>query len=290
MKRHLLGAAAAAAVVLWGCDGGSEPAAPSAETPASKCPKVSMDGLAGHWILYAGKAVPDHRFQVVQAAGGGYELWLTAGGFTKLRLAGETRSSDIKFTEVPTADREARYKAGALALSRLYVEPRPADCSLRVTAMDLQWAGDKEVERAKGTFQTYVELPAEQASALTFRPCDGPLFIGDAAKDKKVADQQLAESGAPSPGYPLGEANPLGVPGCTYDMDLYFDDKKALNADKTPRGPVAAGAEAGGQRHWFVGDWYAPYPGNHHFEVYRYRTCAGAERTLIGVNCLEAVR
>ena len=50
---------------------------------------------------------------------------------------------------------------------------------------------------------------------------------------------------------------------------------------------MAAGVE-GGFRHWYVADWYAPYSGNHHFQVYRYRTCPGEERTLLGVDCLEA--
>jgi hypothetical protein len=38
-----------------------------------------------------------------------------------------------------------------------------------------------------------------------------------------------------------------------------------------------------------VPDWYAPYSGNHHFELYRHRSCGGGPRELIDVRCIEAV-
>ena len=66
-------------------------------------------------------------------------------------------------------------------------------------------------------------------------------------------------------------------------MDLYFDD---LFVDELS--PMPAGEVVDGQRQWFH-TWEAPYTGNHHFEMYRYRTCAGGARELIAVAGLDAI-
>ncbi|MBT3221573.1 MAG: hypothetical protein HN348_21030, partial [Proteobacteria bacterium] len=43
-----------------------------------------------------------------------------------------------------------------------------------------------------------------------------------------------------------------------------------------------------GFRHWCF-DFHAPYADNHHFQFFRYRTCGGGERELIGVAGIEAI-
>lgn len=281
-------------VGLVACDGG-EPAQQPPD-PKSQCPKVSMDNLSGQWIQYAGNTVvKQQRFEAVKEDGR-YVLWYTGGGFTKRRLTGEKRSTDIAFTEVPEGDRKQRFESGALSIVRLYVEPRVKDCSLRVSEMTVEMKSGKEVERPKGTFTTYVEYPEKQPK-LTFRPCTEPLFLGDAAKDKSVADAQLERSGAPEPAIALDPALPVGVwiseaadgdAACTYDMDLYFDDAQAKNKDGVAQEKIPAGEVKDGFRPYSAA-WYAPFSGNHHFQIYRYRTCADGKRTLLGVACLEAI-
>ncbi len=278
--------------ILCGCD--DQTPAPAGPTPSEKCPHASMDGMAGKWIKYTSAAVKEYRFEIVEEDGG-YTLWYTGGGFTKKALRGERRTNDIKFTEIPDPKRKAMYESGSISLTRLYVEPRPTDCSLRVSEMALEWKGS-EKEKPKGGFSTYVLYPPVGAT-LTFRTCDDPLFIGAAASDYTEAQAQLARSGAPEPAHQLGEAIPIGMwsdaaadgdPSCTYDMDLFFDDTTAKDAAGNAREAIPAGAVEEGRRSWLVPDWYAPYSGNHHFEMYRYRTCGGA-RELIGVACLEGI-
>jgi len=274
---------------LVACDGGSDPAEQSLEqTPSSQCPAVSMDGLDGKWLKYSGAAVKAFRFQVADV-GGEKELWYTGGGFTKRRMAGERRSNDYVFTEVPGKEKLARYKAGAVPLVRLYVEPRPQDCSLRVSEMEVLFSGDKEQEKPKGTYTTYVAYP-DSGPDLSFRHCDQELFIGPAASDKAVADQQLVENGTAAPSAALGEGLALGAwspvmgeEGCTYDMKLYFDDEPARDAAGAFRDPVPVTGES-----WLVSDWYAPYSGNHHFQIAQRKTCGGSTE-VIGMACLEAI-
>lgn len=293
MPRHWLVPLVLIGLPAVGCgDTDEAPAPPPVE---DKCPKIDMDRLAGQWIKVKGKAADKNfRFEFVEK-GDGAELWYTGGGFRKRRLAGERRESDWRFTEVLEGEALARHEQGDLGRVRLFVAPSKKTCSLRVTEVELVKEGGAEKEKPKGTFVEYLEFP--QGKVLTFRACDGPLFLGDAAKDPAVAARQLAESGAPEPGHSLGEAVPVGVwtdaaadgdAACTYDMDLYFDDQEARLADKSTRPPVAAGAPVDGKRPWLVPDWYAPYSGNHHFQIYRHRTCGG-KRELIDVRCLEAV-
>jgi hypothetical protein len=248
-----------------------------------------MDTLDGKWLKYEGSAIKEYRF-AIDSSGDTRELWYTAGSFLKRRLRGERRSTDYVFTEVLTGEREKRYLAGALPAVRLYVEPRPSDCSLRVSELEVQWKDNQEVERPKGSYSTYIEYPSSGPD-LPFRYCDHALFIGEAATDRAVADAQLAESGAAQPGAALGDALPLGAwtpalgeAGCTYEARLYFDDQPARDAAGAFRPAVPVSGE-----HWLVEDWYAPYSGNHQFEVYQYKTCSGGGPELIGVACLEAV-
>ena len=270
---------------LSGC-GEDEPAsAPPAE---DKCPAVSMDGLFGQWIMVDGKRGDQtHRFEIRRE---GPELWLVDGGFTRRRMKGEKRQKDYVFTEVANGRRAAAVEAGEEGLVRLFVEPWKQQCSLRVTRVEVLQKDGKETERPTPGFKEY--LPFPENVAFNFRPCDGPLFLGDAARDARVADQQAA-AGGPEPSHALGEAIPVGAwsvaaedgaADCTYDMDLFFDDRPVEGRQNVPAGQVD-----GERRAWRVDAWSAPYSGNHHFEIWRYRTCADGQRTLIDSRCLEAV-
>ena len=65
--------------------------------------------------------------------------------------------------------------------------------------------------------------------------------------------------------------------------DRYFDDRPLEGGQA-----IAAGAVKDGRRHWRH-DFYAPYSGNHNFEMYRYRACDGAPRELIAVAGIEGI-
>lgn len=294
-----LGAASLLALLplVLGCpESDTEPEAPAEDPRLEKCPKIHMDRMAGQWIKVQGKAA-DHTYRFELSAQGTaepvqkYTMWYTGGGFTKRVLEGVRRDSDFKFTEVPSGKRKADFEAGEQAIVRLYVEPKLDKCALRVSELEVTMKEGKEVERPKPGFVEY--LPFPEGQPFTFRPCDGELFLAKAAKDKAVADKQLAELGGPDPATMLGEAIPVGTwspvaedgdPACTYDMDLYFDDRPVKDKQALP-----AGAPQGDFRPWYIEAWSAPYSGNHHFQIFRYRTCEGGERELIGVSCLEAV-
>jgi len=270
--------------------GGDEAAA----TPAVDA-RFQLDKLDGRWILYDQRANQKFRFEW-HRSGDKTELWYTNGGFTKRRMAGELRGSDWRFTEVLSASDEAKWQAGDRSRVRLFVVPKPAAGALRVTEVAVGWKDGKEVEKAKGKFKEYIPFPEGQR--FTFRPCDGPVFLGDAAKSVAAAEKEVAEEGGPFPGHALGEAIPVGVhldaagdgdASCTFDMDLYFDDRPADGKDGAKTTAVPAGAVADGKRPWVISAWYAPFSGNHHFQMYRYRTCDGGERELLGVQCIEAV-
>ena len=277
------------ALVGLGCQADNASEAPPAE---DKCPKVDVDNMAGQWIHVKGSQ-GDHtyRFELTSdgAATPAYTMWYVGGGFTKRVLQGERRASDIEFTEVPDARKKAAFDKGDESLVRLYVEARKEKCALRVSEVAVQLRDGKEVERPKPGFEEYLVMP--EGAQFTFHPCEEPLFIGDAASNKALADKQMSELGWPDPGHSLGEAIPIGTwsdaardgdTSCSFDMDLYFDDQPVKDRQKLPAGLVKDE-----HRHWYVPDWYAPYSGNHHFELYRYRTCAGG-RELLGVACLEA--
>ena len=280
---------------VLGC-GDTEPAPdPATEDP---CPQISMDRMEGRWIRYEGRADHTWRYEIVLegTVSGSPELWLTSGGWTKRRMVGERRTTDWQFTEVPDDRKRTAYDKGEEGLKRLYVEPFKKKCSHRVSQVDVYNKDGAESERPKPGFVEFIEFP-EQYN-FTFRPCDGPLFFGEAATRRVVANQQETELGGPDPSSTLGDALTVGTwvsvdadgdPACTYDMDLYFDDQPAKGQDGSPRGPVTAADQGDGWHQWLVSDWYAPFSGNHHFQAYRYRTCAGGPRTLLGVSCVEAV-
>ncbi len=272
--------------LLMGCPA-EEPAteAPPAE---DKCPKVSMDALWGQWILVDGKRGDHtHRLELRQD---GPTMWLVDGGFTRRVMKGEKRADDYVFTEVPSADKAAKVEAGAASLLRMFVKPDKAKCALRVLTVEVSQKDGAESEKPRPGFKEY--LPFPDHVAFNFRPCDDTLFLGDAAKDWKKAEAQLGNGGA-DPSHPLGEAIPVGAwsvaaedgdAACTYDMDLFFDDRPVKDKQGLP-----AGAVQGDRRQWLVDAWSAPYSGNHHFEAWRYKTCDGGSRELVAVSCLEAV-
>jgi hypothetical protein len=274
---------------LSACDAAKEEA-PKAE---DKCPKVGMDTLPGDWIRVEGsKADKTWRFRFLDD-GGKPTLWLTNGGFAKKRLIGEKRTNDWKFTEV-AAD-PAAVAAGTKELVRFYVEPMKKTCSLRISQGSVVQVDGKEKETIAPGFQDY--LPVPEGAEFSYQPCDGTLFLNKAATDKAEADKELAAGGAVFQSS-LGDALTVGAwsdvaadgdVACKYDMDLYFDDARSQDKDKKVRGAAPAGEPTNGFRPWTVTDWYAPWSGNHHFQMYRYRTCADGARTLIGVSCLEAI-
>ncbi|HCH66548.1 MAG: hypothetical protein CL927_17650 [Deltaproteobacteria bacterium] len=281
-------------IAVFGCgdQDTEEPAAAAAEATGG----FALEKLDGQWIRIDGnRGDHTHRF-AFHRAGDATELWYTNGGFTKRRMEGELRKSDWRFTEILDADEAARWKSGTRDKARLYVKSKPASGGLQVTEVTVQSKDGGESEKPKGGFQEYVPFP--ESTPFTFRPCDGPLFLGPAASDSAEAAKQLKEEGGPFPGHALGKAIPVGVfteaaadgdASCTYDMDLFFDDRPATDEGGAAQSALAAGDVVDGQRAWLVSGWYAPYSGNHHFQMYRYRTCEGAERTLLGVQCLEAV-
>ena len=280
------------AVLLAAC--GAEPAPPPAAE--DKCPRVSME-LEGQWLRVNGSAGdPKHRFEV-RKAGDAVSLWYVGGAFTKKALKGERRASDWRFTQEISAAQTEAFQKGELELTRVYVEPQKKTCAMRVSVGTVRWdaAANKERETIAPGFQEFLPMP--EGGTFTFQPCDGPVFFAKAATDWKAAEAELQNGGA-AYATSLGEALSVGAwtdaaadgdPACTYDMDLFYDDKPAKDKDNKARGPVVAGAVVGDKRPWTVTDWYSPWSGNHNFELYRYRTCAGGPRELIGVSCTEGV-
>jgi hypothetical protein len=294
MRKIWLSGALLAGLVACGDEDTTAETAPAAAAATDN--GFALDKIDGQWIRIDGKRGDHtHRFEF-HRAGTTTELWYTNGGFTKRRMTGELRKTDWRFTEDLSRLDEAKWKSGDRGKARLYVKPKPASGGLQITEVVVELKNGKESEKPKGGFQEYVPFP--ESTPFTFRPCDGPLFLGPAASDPAEAARQIDEEGGPFPGHALGKAIPVGVftdveadgdPACTYDMDLYFDDRPATDEAGTVLAAVPAAPVSDGRRSWVVPGWYAPFSGNHHFQVYRYRTCAGAERTLVGVQCLEAV-
>ena len=99
---------------------------------------------------------------------------------------------------------------------------------------------------------------------------------------------QLSRSGTAEPATELGEAIPVGLwtdgaaDDCTYSMDPFFDDQPVEGKQD-----VAVSTVKSGRRQWYA-EWFAPYSGNHIFEMYRYKTCGGT-KDLIAVAAIEAI-
>lgn len=276
-------------VVVWGlmgCDALS-PGEPEAPEIPERCRNIHVDRLAGDWTSVRGQAADPKVRMRISSTPGGYRASFIDGSFTRRVLDGTKRQEDVQFTEVPTPKRRASFEAGELTLTRLYVEPSLADCALKVYSGTLA-APDKET--IPPTAIEFVPFPEQPGVRFSFQPADEPLFLGGAAQDPAVRDAQL-QAGGPVAEAELGtvpvgtwsDATADGDPSCTYDMDLYFDDQ--LVGDLSPR---PAGEVLEGRRRWFH-EWEAPFSGNHHFEMFRYRTCPGSERQLIAVAGVDAV-
>lgn len=271
--------------LLLACQPAEEPAAPAAE---DKCPHIAMDKLAGRWIKVKGnQGDHTHRVQVNQD-GSDYSAWFVNGSFRKLHMDGVLRESDLQLTEALTAEDEAAWKAGNKDRVRIYLEPYKQRCALRVVEAKVKWTDGKETEVQVGSgYQEYLQFP--ESTPLTFRPCDEPLFIGEAAASEKASEKQL-EAGMPVA--TLGEAVPSalwtdaaadGEQSCSYTFDAYFDDQLVADAHALPAGEVADG-----KRTWSH-TWNAPYSGNHMMELYRYRQCGEGDREFIAVACADGV-
>ncbi len=276
---------------VLGCGAITEPAPdPVADVP-EKCRNVHVDKLDTDWLAVRGNAAdPKTRLRIETGGPDGtdYRGLYIGGFFSKVLLKGEKRDDDVQFTEVPNDKKAAMVKAGDAQLVRLYAKPNLKKCAVEVFAGKVDGKG-KETIPPKGV--EFVLFPAQEGVVFTYEPAQRTLFLADAAKDKAVADKQIEEMGqanaeAEFPKVPVGMWSKVeedGDPACTYDMDLYFDDRNVPELSAVP-----AGEAKDGVRHWFH-EWEAPYSGNHHFEMYRYRTCEGKSRELIDIAAIEAV-
>jgi hypothetical protein len=286
------------ASLLWvGCS--QEPPPPPPEDP---CPHIGLDTLEGDWIKVQGSKA-DHRSRFrITGTPGDYDAVLVAGFWTKLEMEGSKRDTDYVFEEVLSGKALDEFRTGYRTKYRMYVEPYKKTCSLRtvIATVEIKEDGkEKEKPRTPG-FEEFLQDPKQVE--FTYQKPDGFLFLQEAASNRSVAEAQLKEfEGYPKPETQLGETIPVGVftqagadgpDSCRYTFDLYFDDKPYTGRRDSPSEAagknLSAGAVKDGYRHWFVPAWYAPYGGNHHFEMYRYKSCGG-ERELIGINDLEAV-
>ena len=274
---------------LWACE--SEPEeAPEAEVP-EQCKNVHLDRLSADWLgVVGGTGDPKTRMRVMpgEAADKMYEAWYIGGFFTRTTLKGLKRTDDVQFTELPTAAKQRRIDAGEAQLMRMYIKPSLKDCALKAYVGTVDKDGKEQVSPKAIEF---VAFPEQAGVEFAFQPPDETLFLGAAARDKATADKMLSASGQADPNHDLGPV-PVGGwsavardgdPSCTYDMDLFFDDRKVNELSPSP-----AGAVADGFRPWFH-EWDAPYSGNHHFEFHRFRTCADGKRELLAVAAIEAV-
>ncbi len=273
-------------MALFACGGGPAEA-PEQEVP-ERCKNVHIDKLAIDWIAVRGNA-PDPKTRMrLRQTSDGYEAWYVGGFFTKLTLSGDKRDDDVKFTEVPTRKRKEAYDAGDGSVVRAYLKPSLKDCAVQAFIGTVDKAGKEEIPPRPIEM---LPFPAQEGVTFSFQPATEGLFLGEAAQDPKARDKQVEELGGANPDHEMGTV-PVGMwssvaadgdPGCTYDMDLYFDDQLATEVS-----PKAAAAPVDDTRHWFH-EWEAPFSGNHHFEVHRFKTCAGGARELIAVSRIEAV-
>ncbi|TNE92559.1 MAG: hypothetical protein EP330_01040 [Deltaproteobacteria bacterium] len=280
MHRHVLLVA-----LLAGCGGSEAPSGPSTmeEAAAAKCPAVHLDRMNVDWILATGD--PKTRLRI-EKEGDAYTAYWVGGYFHHMALKGERREKDVRFEEIPSGNRKKGVEAGTTPKTVLYVEPSFKDCALQV--YKAQIAGGKENAEPRPT--EYLPFP-DQGVTFSYYPATDVLFAGEAAKSKKAADKELEELGMAKADVPSGkvpvavwsDATADGDPSCTYDMDLYFDDQLVPELSKLP-----AGEAKDGVRHWFH-EWEAPFGGNHHFQMYRYRTCGDGARERIGIGALEAI-
>jgi hypothetical protein len=272
-------------VCLVACGGGESASGPTSmeEAAAAKCPAVHLDRMNVDWITAAGD--PKTRLRI-EKEGDRYTAFWVGGYFHHMRLDGKRRDTDVRFEEVPSGSRKASVEAGTTPKTVLYVEPSYKNCALNVYKAQVA----KGKEQAEPKPQEYLPFP-DQGVVFSYEPATEVLFAGEAATSKKKADAELEELGMAKADVPSGkvpvaiwsDAAADGDAACTFDMDLYFDDQLVPELTKLPAGEVKDGV-----RHWFH-EWDAPYGGNHHFQVYRYRTCEGGPRERIGIGALEAI-
>lgn len=277
------------ALLLLACGetGPAEPAPKSLEEQAAeKCPRVHLDKLAGDWVLGTGDVKT--RMRVVDQ-GGETLLWYTDPAFSnhRLELVGTKRDKDWQFEERPSGKRAKLIEAGGEEKKRVYVAPKLQRCRLEVYAGTVDAAG-KETMPPKG--KDFAMFPDAPGVTFSFAPFAEPLFVGEAAKGKAAADQQLAEQGEPKPdvdrGSILAAAYSVegadGDPSCTFTATAFFDGQAVEGAAEVPAAPPADGV-----RVWSY-TFEAPYTGNHALELHRYRTCGG-KKELIAVAGLDAI-
>jgi len=255
---------------------------PEGDVPVA-CKNVHLDHLDTDWVSVQGtNANPKVRLRVMKV-GDAYEAYWIDGSFTRRHLAGKRRERDVKLVELPTPEKAA---SGDVSLVSVSLRPRPQSCSVRATI----GRTEEGVDVMMPTAVELVPFPQVEGVTFSYAPADEPLFLGEAATSRAARDKQLA-SGGPRSDIALGTI-PVGTwssvekdgdPSCTYDMDLYFDDQLV-----TDLSPVAAGEVADGNRHWFH-MWKAPFSGNHHFEMFRHRTCADGKRELIAIAGIDAI-
>jgi hypothetical protein len=273
-------------VALVAC-GGEEGAQTLEEQAAAKCPKVHLDKMAGDWLqVTSGTMEPGTRARFTPT-GQAYEMLLVNGGFTKHRLQGTRQKKDIKFLEVPGPEKQKRFDDGHTDLKVVYVKPDVRTCTLKFETGYVNKDGKETIK--PGSAKKWLPWPAEIQETYSWQPKTGDLFLGESAKDRERADKEREENQGPLFQYaetpvPTGiftASSADGSEDCSYDMDVFLDDKRLQ--EKVPAGEVADG-----YRHWYF-EFDADWEGNVHFELQRYRTCAGGSRELIGVAALEAV-
>ena len=264
---------------LFACNEQAQTDAPVAEDP---CPEISLEGLEGDWVKVSGSQA-DHTYRVrIFKEGDAWKAWYVGGGFKKVEMKGELRTEDLVLTQ------DAELSGDPIP--RLYFQPHKPKCAMRVVEVKLT-AGDDGGEKETQVGAGYVEwLPMPPEPPFTYQPCDGQAHVAKAAEDWKVAKKELEEG--VNPVTALGEevsvtawsvAEEDGDAACTFDMDLYFDDRPVEGE------PVVAGdVNSEGRRKW-AATFRAPYSGNHHFELYRHKTCEGGSRELVAVSCIEAI-
>ena len=252
-----------------------------------QCRNIHVDRLDIDWLAVRGNtADPKVRLRV-EKSGDGYRAWYIDGSFVRRELEGVKRDKDVRFTEVPDDAKRARVESGQEELVRMYIEPVLTACALKAYVGRVDKSG---AEKIPPTGTELVPFPKQQGVNFSFAVADEPLFLAEAASNLKVRDKQLGEGG-PKVDVEMGtvavgtwsKVEEDGDPSCAYDMDLYFDDQ--LDVELSPR---AAAEPVDGVRHWFV-DWDAPFSGNHHFEMFRYRTCGDGKRELIAVAGVDAI-
>ncbi|MCO4746026.1 MAG: hypothetical protein KC912_14620 [Proteobacteria bacterium] len=278
--RHLL-----ALVFLTACGASDAPTGPTTMegAAAEKCPSVHLDRMNIDWISATGD--PKTRLRI-DKTGDSYTAYWVGGYFHHMKLVGTRRDEDVRFVEEASGTRKAGVDAGTTPRTILYVEPSFKTCSLHI--YKAQESGGKE--NAEPRPNEFLPFP-DQGVTFSYLPSTDVLFVGDSAKSKKKADAELEELGQAKadvvsgkvPAAIWSDAAADGDAACTYDMDLYFDDQLVPELTKLPAGEVADGV-----RPWFH-EWDLPYGGNHHLQIYRYRTCGGGERERIGIGALEAI-